>query len=89
MICENLSINEKGHLVFASADTVEMAKKYGTPLYLVDEDRIRYNCNLYKNAMKKYFGENSLPLYASKANSFKRIYENIGRKATQVNHLKT
>ena len=75
MICENLSINEKGHLVFASADTVEMAKKYGTPLYLVDEDRIRYNCNLYKNAMKKYFGENSLPLYASKANSFKRIYE--------------
>lgn len=75
MICENLSINEKGHLVFASADTVEMAKKYGTRLYLVDEDRIRYNCNLYKNAMKKYFGENSLPLYASKANSFKRIYE--------------
>lgn len=75
MICENLSINEKGHLVFASADTVEMAKKYGTPLYLVDEDRIRYNCNLYKNAMKKYFGENSLLLYASKANSFKRIYE--------------
>lgn len=75
MICENLSINEKGHLAFAGIDTVEMAKKYGTPLYLMDEDRIRYKCNLYKNAMKKYFGENSLPLYASKVASFKRIYE--------------
>lgn len=75
MICENLSINEQGHLAFAGVDTVEMAKKHGTPLYLMDEDRIRYNCNQYKDAMKKYFGENSLPLYASKALSFKRIYE--------------
>lgn len=75
MICENLSINEKGHLEFASVDTNEMAKKYGTPLYLMDENRIRYNCNLYKTAMKKYFGENSLPLYASKVASFKKIYE--------------
>lgn len=75
MISENLSINEKGHLEFAGLNTVEMAKKYGTPLYLMDEDRIRYNCNLYKNAMRKYYGENSLPLYASKVASFKKIYE--------------
>jgi len=75
MICDNLSINEQGNLTFAGIDTVDMAKKHGTPLYLMDEDRIRYNCNQYKNAMRKYFGENSLPLYASKALSFKRIYE--------------
>lgn len=77
MICDNLSINEKGHLAFAGVDTVDIAKKYKTPLYLMDEDRIRYNCNLYKHAMKKYFGENSLVLYASKVASFKRIYEII------------
>lgn len=75
MICDNLCINEKGHLTFAGIDTIDMAEKYGTPLYLMDEDRIRYNCNLYKNAMKEYFGDNSLPLYASKVASFKRIYE--------------
>ena len=75
MICENLSINEKGHLTFAGMDTIEMANKYGTPLYLMDEDRIRYKCNIYKEAMKNSFGENSKLLYASKAVSFKRIYE--------------
>lgn len=75
MISDNLSINENGHLAFAGVDTIEMARKYGTPLYIMDEDKIRYNCSLYKNAMKEYFGENSLPLYASKVASFKRIYE--------------
>ena len=28
MICDNLGINEKGHLTFAGRDTVELAKKY-------------------------------------------------------------
>ena len=43
MICRNLSVNEAGHLTFAGYDTVELAKKYGTPLYLMDEERIRQN----------------------------------------------
>lgn len=75
MICENIGINEKGHLTFGGADTTELAQKHQTPLYLMDEDRIRHNCRVYLEAMKKYFGEDSLPLYASKAASFKRIYE--------------
>lgn len=75
MICENLSVNAEGHLCFAGVDTVSMCEKYGTPLYLMDENRIRYNMRTYVNAMKKYFGENSACLYASKACSFKRLYE--------------
>lgn len=75
MISDNLSVNERGHLEFAGVDTVDLAKKHGTPLYLMDEDKIRYNCNLYKKAMSEYFGENSLTLYASKVASFKKIYE--------------
>ncbi len=75
MICENLCVNSNGHLTFAGRDTVDMASKYGTPLYLMDEERIRYNCRVYLDAMKKHFGDASLPLYASKAASFKRIYE--------------
>lgn len=84
MICDNLSTNEKGHLVFAGVDTIDMAKKYGTPLYLMDEDRIRYNCNLYKNAMREYFGENSLLLYASKVASFKGIYQIVKDKGIGI-----
>lgn len=73
MICENLGINNEGHLTFAGYDTVELAKKYGTALYLMDEERIREKCRIYVNAMKKYFGEGSIPSYASKAASFKRL----------------
>ncbi len=76
MICNNLSVNNN-NLFFAGVDVCEMAKKYGTPLYLMDENKIRYNCRVYVNAMRKYFGENAKALYASKAASFKRIYEII------------
>ena len=74
MICENLGINEQGHLTFGGFDTVELTKQYSTALYVMDEERIRANMRTYICAMKKYFGEKSLPLYASKAASFKRIY---------------
>lgn len=43
MICDNLTVSN-GRLLFAGQDTVELARQYGTPLYLVDEDRIRANC---------------------------------------------
>lgn len=75
MICENISVGANGHLLFAGQDTVELAKQYGTPLYLMDEDYIRNQCRVYQNAFKKHFGPTSRPLYASKANCFKRIYE--------------
>ncbi len=74
MICENIGINGN-HLTFAGLDTVALAEKHGTPLYLFDEDRVRHNCRVYLEAMKKHFGETSFPCYASKAASFKRIYE--------------
>ena len=74
-ICDNISVNEKGNLTFAGKDVTELAAKYGTPLYVMDENKIRENCRIYKNAFKKYFGENALPLFASKAASFKRLYE--------------
>ena len=75
MICDNITVGQNGHLYFAGQDTVELAKQYGTPLYLMDEDKIRESCRIYKNAFAKHFGENARPLYASKANCFKRIYE--------------
>ncbi|MCH5198893.1 MAG: diaminopimelate decarboxylase [Oscillospiraceae bacterium] len=75
LICENLSVGENGRLLFAGHDTELLAKKYGTPVYLLDEDRIRQRCRTYLQAMKKAFGCKGKVLYASKAASFKRIYE--------------
>ena len=75
MLHSNLSVNEQGHLTFAGLDTVELAKKYGTPLFVMDEERIRNNMRMYISAMEKYFGEGSRPLFASKALCVKRVYE--------------
>ena len=77
MICNNLSVNERGHLALAGVDVVNMAQKYGTPLYLYDENRIRERCRTYVDAMKAAFGQSALPLFASKAASFKQIYRII------------
>jgi len=74
MLHDNLSVNAEGHLTLGGVDTVKMAEKYGTPLYLLDEDRVRANCRTYLSAMKEFFGGNSGPLLASKALSFKGIY---------------
>ncbi len=75
LLCENVTVGENGHLFFAGIDTVTLAKEYGTPLYLMDEDRIRNRCRTYIDAVKETFGEKGIVLYASKAASFKRIYE--------------
>ena len=74
MLHNNLSINEKGNLSFRGYDTVELAKEYGTPVYVMDEDMIRENCRVYKKALESHFGKESLPLYASKAFSCKAVY---------------
>lgn len=83
MICNNLSVNKKGHLCFASVDVTDLAEKYATPLYLLDEDKVRENCRIYMDAMKDAFGQTALPLYAGKALCIKDIYrimreENMG-----------
>ena len=73
-VCDNIGVNEEGHLTFAGQDTTLLAKEFGTPLYLLDEERIRRNMRVYKESFAKYFPKGSIPLYASKAASFMDIY---------------
>lgn len=93
MVCSNITINGE-HLYFAGQDTVALAEKYGTPLYLMDEDRIRYNCRVYKKAMDKYFGNGAMALYAGKAASFARMYpiideEGLGADVVSMGEIAT
>ena len=80
MICNNLSVSTKGHLLFGGMDTVELIQKYGSPLYVMDEQKIRQNARVYVDSMKAHFGNGSRPLFASKAASFKQIYRIIGQE---------
>ncbi len=63
----NLSINDQNHLTIGQHDTVELAKKFGTPLYVLDEDLMRENCRAYKEALEQYYEGKGLVLFASKA----------------------
>lgn len=71
----HLSTNEKGHLTIGGLDTVELARKFGTPAYIIDEAVIRDNMRTYLNAAEENFGVGALPLFASKSLCFKEIYK--------------
>ena len=75
LICENLDVTENGHLTINGADVTELAKEYGTPLYVMDEDRIRERCRTYLDSALDAFDGKARILLASKAASFKRLYE--------------
>lgn len=72
-VSDCLSVNEKGHLTISGCDTVELAERFGTPLYVMSEDKIRDNCRRYKSSIERHYGGNGAPIYASKAFSCKEI----------------
>ena len=84
MICGNVSVNENGHLTFAGRDTTQLAEKYGTPLYLMDEEKIRQHMRTYKMALADFFPAGSVPEYASKAFSCRRIYEIAAQEGIHI-----
>ncbi len=84
LLYSNLSVNEKGHLAIAGYDAVELAGEFGTPLYVLDENRLRENCRLYTGGMRDFFWEGCAPLYASKALAFKGIYRAVGEEGLSV-----
>ena len=93
-VMKGCSVNAEGNLSFSGMDTVSLAKKYGTPLYLMDENIIRDNCRIYASAIKKHFCADSYPCFASKALSFKGIYkiiseEGLGSDAVSAGELYT
>ena len=75
IIHKHFDVNEKGHLTIGGADAVELAREFGTPAYILDENVIRENCREYLRAATAEFGADALPLYASKALCFTGIYK--------------
>lgn len=73
-VSECLNVNEAGHLTIGSMDTVELARTFGTPLYVYDEATVRDTLRQYNESIKKYYNGNGIVAYASKAFSCKEMY---------------
>ncbi len=71
---ETLKINGSGHLEIGGADCVALREQFGTPLYVFDEAYIRKMMGVYRDTLKREYGDNGMVLYASKAFSCKAIY---------------
>lgn len=73
MIIDDL-ISKNGHLMIGGVDSVDLAKKYGTPLYVFDVAAIRNQIRQFKAAFKKENLKYQVS-YASKAFAVKAIYQ--------------
>lgn len=62
-----LAINDKGHLTIKELDTTVLAERYGTPLYVMSEERIRQNYRRWVRAFTSKYPNTEI-FYALKAN---------------------
>lgn len=60
-----ITTDRKENLTVGGCDLVSLAKQYGTPLYVIDEETLRQVCREYKEAFRRY--PNIKMMYASKA----------------------
>ncbi|NLG84288.1 MAG: diaminopimelate decarboxylase [Firmicutes bacterium] len=58
--------NEKGHLEIGGCDAVELTRRFGPPLYVLDEEDVRARCRASRAAMAEY-APGGMVTYAGKA----------------------
>lgn len=63
---DTAKINKHNHLEIGGVDLVELAKEYGTPLFVMDEATVRGRCRQYLDSFRKYY-PNSDIAFACKA----------------------
>ena len=68
------AVNEKGHLLIGGIDSVELAKTYGTPLFVYDLSLIRERARGFINTFKE-LNVQAQVAYASKAFSSVAMYQ--------------
>jgi diaminopimelate decarboxylase len=66
MLLGTQRINARGHLEIGGCDTIELAREFGTPLYVMDEAAIRAQARELRDAYTVRYPD-SLMLFASKA----------------------
>lgn len=61
-----MKINELKHLTIGGCDVLDLAREFGTPLYIIDEALVRSNCKTFKEGFASD-AVNTEVIYASKA----------------------
>ncbi|MFM1799379.1 MAG: hypothetical protein RLZZ117_1657 [Cyanobacteriota bacterium] len=62
-------LDQEDRLMVGGCRLSELARTWGTPLYVLDEASLRAACRGYREALAAFYPGPSLALYASKANS--------------------
>jgi diaminopimelate decarboxylase len=60
-------VDGRGHLVIGGVDAADLAARFGTPLHVFDETRLRANCRTYVEALRAAYPGPSRVFFASKA----------------------
>ena len=71
---DTLRINQNNHLEIGGIDTIALANKYGTPVYVLDVEYVENVCSAYLDTLNRNYGYGTVA-YASKALSCKAIYQ--------------
>jgi len=83
-------VNDQGRLVISGCDTVELANKFGTPLYLFDEFSLRSKCAEFKAEFSQRYAD-TIVIYACKAfinKALARIFkEEVGLDVVSAGEL--
>ncbi|GAB6182176.1 diaminopimelate decarboxylase [Desulfotomaculum defluvii] len=77
-----MRINNKEHLEIGGCDTLELAREFGTPLYVIDEALFRQNCRAYYEAFTETYGAEVI--YASKTLSNIAICTIVGQEGLSL-----
>lgn len=64
----DIEINKMGNLSIGGGDAIELVEKYKTPLYVMDENKIRNNFRKVNHAFKDHYKDFKI-FYACKANT--------------------
>lgn len=88
------ALDAEGRLAVGGCTLSELARTYGTPLYVLDEATLRATCRAYREALAAAYPGPTLALYASKANSSLAISalvaeEGLGLDAVSAGELLT
>ncbi len=60
-------VNQADHLEVGGCDVIDLLEKFGSPLYILDEQTLRTACRQYHDSFAKYYPGESQVIYASKA----------------------
>ena len=87
-------LDPEGRLVVGGCRLSDLARRYGTPLYVLDEATLRGTAQAYRHALASHYPGAALALYASKANSSLAITavvasEGLGLDAVSAGELLT